>query len=200
MLKPSYQEIKYIIKSKGYKFFNHPYSINITGIRNPNTTNDFSCTLCVAYTDDECNERVEYFPCTTKPGKHWLLNPLNINGTAIIVEDQYPGVFKVGTHNRSRPSKSYKALEQQKPMKYFRDNNKNSIVDYVGKIYTGIFKTNVHRASSSWFSRFVDKWSAGCQVITGPDNWVRFMDLCETSTNRYGNSLTYTLLNKNDFN
>jgi hypothetical protein len=198
-MKPTYQELKSIMADKGYKFFNSAWSVNVIGIRNPESTNKFGCTMCIAYRDDNFQPIVEYFPCTTVPGTHWLLNPLSSNGAAIIMEGQYRGVYKVGIHNRSRPSKSYAALEQVKPMKYFRDNNKNSIVDANGKVYSGIFKTNIHRASSTWVSQFVDKWSAGCQVITGPENWKKFMKICSNSTLRYGNSITYTLLNKNDF-
>lgn len=204
MFTPSYEELKKIMKAKGYAFFESPDSINIIGIRNNNSTNEFDDVICVAWIDSkDSKQKVEYFPCTTKSGKHWLLNPINSSGTAILVEGQYRGAYKIGIHNRSRPSASYEALEQVKPMKYYRDGNKDSKHDYSGKIYEGIYKTNIHRAAESGWSKFVDKWSAGCQVITGVEGgkteWSIFMGLVKMSAEKFGNSFTYTLLNINDF-
>jgi len=159
--------------------------------------------MCVAYYDDKRKAHVHYFDCTTTPGNHWLLNPLNVNGTAIMVPGQYRGLYKIGLHNRSRPSRSYEALEQKGIAKYYRDNNKDNKLDFTSKIYEGNNKTNIHRAASSGWSTFIDKWSAGCQVITGKytentTNWDKFMELCKLSSRRYSNSFTYTLLTTDD--
>ena len=198
MITPTYKEVKNVLINKGFLFFKKPYSINIIGIRNSKTDNQFTCTLCVLYTTDNMEPVIDYYPCTTKPGKHWLLKPLNSKGTAILQEGQYRGLYKIGKHNRSRPSKAYEALEQKGIANYFRDNNKDSKHDYSGQVFKGNFKTNIHRASSSGWSKFVDKWSAGCQVITGKD-WLKFLKICKLSAKRYGNSFTYTLINENDF-
>ena len=201
----SYDDVKSVILKKGYRFFINVDSINIIGVRSNESTNKFSDYICVLWMDSNYNKHIQTFPCTTKPGKHWLLNPLNINGTIILMEGQYLGVYKLGIHNRSRPSRSYEALEQVKPMKYFRDNNKDQVLDYSGKIYEGNFKTNIHRSAKSGWSKFVDKWSAGCQVITGffrnteTTNWERFLTLCKMSERKYGNLFSYTLINEKDF-
>lgn len=209
MIKPTYNEIKNIMISKGYKFFTNHWSINIVGIRTDLSKNTFNDTMCVLFTSPSGRESVFYFKCTTKAGNHWLLNPMRPTGTAIILEGQYLGVYKVGIHNRSRPSRSYEALEQIGDMKYVRDNNKNLIHELSGKgisnAFWGILKTNIHRASISGWSKFVDRWSAGCQVITGIDiesdktSYETFMYLCNKSINIYGNKLSYTLLNSKDF-
>lgn len=190
--------------SKGYRFFTRVESINIVGIRTKDSTNEFSDFICVLYVDGNGREIIETFNATTKAGKHWLLNPLNSKGTAILREGQYLGAYKIGIHNRSRPSRSYEALEQKTSMEYYRDNNKDSLHDLVGPIYEGNYKTNIHRSGKTGWSRFVDKWSAGCQVITGRESngqtsWERFMYLCKLSSKIYGNSFTYTLLNESDF-
>ena len=142
----------------------------------------------------QVKKELSIFPCTTKPGTHWLLKPLNRRGTAILKEGQYRGAYKIGLHGRSRPSRSYEALQQVQPMKYFRDNNKDSKNDYEGKIYEGNFYTNIHRSGKSGWSKFVNKWSAGCQVITGVDNgdteWNNFMELVRMSAEYYGNSFS----------
>lgn len=200
----TYRNVKRVMLQKGYKFFTRIDSINIVGIRVQDSSNEFSDRICVLYIDARGREVIETFRATTKAGKHWLLNPLNSKGTAIVCEGQYLGVYKIGIHNRSRPSRSYEALEQKGIMKYFRDNDRDSEHDYTGPIYEGNYKTNIHRSGKTGWSRFVDKWSAGCQVIAGVESngqtsWERFMYLCKLSAKKYGNSFTYTLLNERDF-
>lgn len=129
-IKPTFSDLKSVIENKGYKFFSKPYSINIVGIRVNKEVNTFDDTMCIAYYDDKMNPHIFYFDCTTTPGTHWLLNPLNSKGTAIMVPDQYRGLYKIGLHNRSKPSRSYEALEQRVPAKYYRDNNKDNVLDF----------------------------------------------------------------------
>lgn len=204
MMKPSFNEVKEIMRTKELVFFSKPMSINIIGIRDNESTNEFNDTMCVLFYDKKNVPRIYHFPCTTKAGSHWLLNPMRKAGTAILKEGQYRGLYKLGVHNRSRPSRSYKALEQKENAQYYRDGNKDSKHNYNGVVYVGNYKTNIHRAGKSGWSKFVDKWSAGCQVITGiyenkQTNWDKFLSLCEESIKLYGNSFTYTLLNRNDF-
>jgi hypothetical protein len=202
----NYRSIKKVMKDKNYAFFTKPLSINIVGVRTNVSNNTFNDTIYVLYIAKNGRETIKAYQCTTKPGRHWLLTPLNSSGTAIIAEGQYRGAYKIGVHNRSKPSKSYKALEQKSNMTYYRDNNKDDKSDFKGNLFTGNFKTNIHRAGESGWSKFVDKWSAGCQVITGQNvldgttNWLSFLGICEKSSEIYGNSFTYTLLNENDFN
>ena len=47
----------------------------------------------------------------------------------------------------------------------YRGNNKDNKVDAGGPIDSGWHGINIHRASSSWQSKQVNKWSAGCQVL-----------------------------------
>ncbi len=197
MFTPSYKKLKEIVESKGYTFFTKPGSINIIGIRTSESTNEFNDTMCLAWIDEKMTEKIEYFPCTTKAGRFYLLAPLTAAGTAILKEGQYKAAYKVGLH------KGYEAMEQINPMSYFRDNNKDAKPDYVGTIVQGNFKTNIHRAAESGWSKFVDNWSAGCQVITGVENGKTefniFMSIVKASAEKYGNSFTYTLVNRNDF-
>lgn len=203
MLTPNFSSIKRTITEKGYKFFSSPMSVNIIGIRRNTSLNTFDDTICLLWYDKDMVPKIEFFPCTTKPGKHWLLNPMSSKGTAILKEGQWLGMYKIGLHNRSRPSRSYECLEQKKEADYFRDNNKDAVHDYSGKTYTGNFKTNIHRANVSGWSKFVDKWSAGCQVITGKEDeeteYNIFMKICKDSAKLFGNSFSYTLLNERDF-
>lgn len=204
MCEVNYKEVRSACDKKNYVFFTGAWSLNIVGIRVSESTNRFDDYMCVLYKDDIGREICETFPCTTKPGEHWLLNPLNKDGTLILKEGQYLKTFKIGKHNRSRPSRMYTALEQVAPMSYVRDNNMDSQHDYDGGFIRGVFKSNIHRAAKSGWSKFVDKWSAGCQVITGwndktnETSYDRFMDLCHVSARRYGDTFSYTLLNIKD--
>ena len=47
-------------------------------------------------------------------------------------------------------------------------------------------------------STYVDKWSAGCQVIASNDNWHAFLDICQTARDKWSNNFTYTLLESTD--
>jgi hypothetical protein len=204
MFTPSFNSIKKVIGEKGYKFFIKPHSINIIGIRVDESLNTFNDTLCVLYYDTDSVQHIFHFPCTTKAGKHWLLNPWTSRGTAILLEGQYRNAYKIGVHNRSRPSRSYTAFEQASNMLYVRDNDRDLVHDYSGISFSALLKTNIHRSSVSGWSKFVDKWSAGCQVVTGKydsntTNWEKLLSLGKKSSTIYGNSFTYTLLNKCDF-
>jgi len=207
MKKFSKQEIVDVMGSKGYVFFDRGrYNLNIIGIRSTNSQSDsFDDEIHVLYKDQHGNEKHEVFPCTTDPGKHWLLNPLNIRGTIILVPGQYRSVYKIGLHNRSRPSKSYKALEQIKPMTYVRDNSKDAKLDlnlYLdsNNYESSIAKTNIHRASQWKETLNVGRYSAGCQVIQSPTKFDRFISLCESQVEwGSGETFTYTLLEEKDF-
>lgn len=197
---PTYKEVKQIMLSKGYKFFTKPFSINIIGIRVSINTNLFDDLLCVLYLDDKGKEYIEIFPCTTDPGEFYLTQPFDGKATKILKEGQYEGVYVIGIHGRTSSS-PYEALEQVKPMLYYMDSNKNKIMD-IGPdtpVVKALVKSNIHHAHEKWTSTQVDKWSACCQVITGPENWERFIELCKKSAKLYGNTFTYTLLNKADF-
>lgn len=205
----SFDSIRKVFEKKRYKFFETgDYNLNIGGIRSSNSkSNSFDDLVFIAY-KVHGQEILEVFPATTDPGKHWLYNPLNAYGTAIMVPDQYTGAYAIGVHGRSGKF-PYKALEQIRPMKYVRDDNVNDILDFSlykdtrkrhDHIFTANIKSNIHRASKWKVVRFVDRYSAGCQVIQKPKDFDEFMRICNTSTNAYGNSFTYTLLEEEDFN
>lgn len=194
------KNIKRIFKEKGYRFFdNGDYNLNIIGIRSDESqSNQFDDYIVVIYKESG-KEKIEIFPATTDPGKPWLLNPMDKNGTAVIVPGQYLGAYTIGIHGRSHASGGYKALEQVKPMTYVRDNNKDSVINFElyndkSKQFSANLKTNIHRASKWSIVRLVETYSAGCQVIQDPKDFDKLMALADKSAKKYGNSFTYTLL------
>jgi hypothetical protein len=191
-------QVEKAVKSKGYKWFeNGDYNLNIVGIRNSSTnneiTNKFDDLLTVSYKIDE----IWYFhqwEATTDPGLHWAENLLNKDGVAILVPGQYSGSHKIDLHQGK-----YSALKQQKPLKVYRDNNKDGKYDMLEEnIKEGIYGINIHRASATGTSTQIDKWSAGCQVIANNQNFDKLMELANKSKDKWGNSFTYTLIESKD--
>lgn len=196
------EQIEAAMASKGYKYFTgngKDYDVNIIGVRNSDTkgrvTNAFDDCVTISYKEDG-EWKFHCFQATTDPGSHWEENLLNKKGVAILKPGQYRGSHKLGLHQGK-----YLALKQQKPVKVYRDNNRDGKYDLLEEnIDEGIFGINIHRATGKAGGKSVrvDKWSAGCQVIAANDDWHVFLDICQSAREVWGNSFTYTLLESKD--
>lgn len=204
------EKIIAVLKAKGYAVFEDDsknYNLNIVGIRSANNVPNAFDDLFTVFWKFKGEWHLRAFPCTTDPGLYWLKNPMQTLGTAIVKEGQYRGVWQIGLHQGK-----YKALCQRKPIIIIRDFDRDGELDFnSGRETTGIYGINGHRANENGKSIFVDKWSAGCQVlqnreIFNPDNQAvkcfefdYLMSLCDKSAAIWGNSFTYTLINEKDF-
>ena len=197
-------QIESTVKSKGYVWFedtnNKGYDVNIVGIRNSDTegrvTNHYDDTMTISYKVDGEWEFYSW-PCTTDPGLYYLDHPANSDGCAILVPNQYRGVYQIDLHGGK-----YEALCQRNgQVQVYRDNNEDDIYDYnADTIQSGYFGINIHRSSAYSTSTYIDKYSAGCQVFANPDNFDDFMIICNKAKNIWGNSFTYTLIESKDIN
>jgi|TARA_R110001592_G_scaffold119939_4_gene323622 hypothetical protein len=196
------QQIKATLDSKGYKWFTSSkgYDVNIVGIRNSQTenriTNRFDDKITLSYKDLNGKWKFHCFDCTTDPGIYWAENLLNPNGVAILKPGQYRGSHKVGLHQGK-----YEALRQKKPLKVYRDGNKDKEYDLLEEnVKEGIYGINIHRATAREHGKStqIDKWSAGCQVIAANDDFKLFMEVCKKAAGIWGNSFTYTLIESKD--
>lgn len=192
-------QIKEAVLSKGYDWFEGgDYNLNIVGVRNSQTegrvTNHYDDNITLSYDVSD----IEKFYCwnnTTDPGEYWIDHPMNKDGTAILVPGQYKGVYKIDKHGGR-----YKALCQRGgKVKVYRDGNLDDVYDYkTDTIAEGYYGINIHRSSAYKTGTYINKYSAGCQVFSDPDDFDDFMEICHKSADLYGNKFTYTLIESKD--
>lgn len=200
-MKYNRNQIVTTVESLGYKYFKSGVlNVNIIGIRNSDTngkvTNKFDDTMTISYVDNDMNWQYFEYNCTTDPGDDHVDNPMMEKGTAILKPGQYPKSHKIRLH-----AGKYTALGQQNKVKVYRDANKDDVYDYNEEtVEEGIFGINIHRATalSGKTSTYVDRWSAGCQVIASNDDWHEFLNICQEARSEWSNNFTYTLITSND--
>lgn len=191
-------DIKKVMRKKGYAYFTKGlYNLNIIGIRKDNNkkiTNKYDDILVVIYQTSKGWTK-DYYNITTEPGDYYMRKQLgNPKGTAILLPSQYRGCWEIGKHNCK-----YTALVQKKPVKVYRDGNKDDIYDMQPEtINNGLFGINIHRSNQGFTRDTVDMYSAGCQVFNDYNDFNKFMATCEEQRKRYGNSFTYTLIDEKD--
>lgn len=184
------EKLRQVLFMRGHRLLMRPFELNIVGVRSKNrVANSFDDTIHVFYLDGNANWQIHSFAATTDPGTHWLQQPLNASGTAILKPAQYLGAYQLGMHRGK-----YLALVQRKPVTVFRDSNRNNVLDMGAKQETGMFGINIHHACEHGTTKAVDAHSAGCQVFANADDFAKFIRLCENQKAKYGNSFTYTLL------
>lgn len=194
------EQYKKVFSEKGYAFFeNGDYNLNIVGIRNDSgDASKFDDFLNVLYKVD--GEWVcDVYPATTEPGTSILRRPIKAvrhKGTAILVPDQYRSTYRIGTHGGKR---SYTALVQRGgKVRVARDNNRDSKPDYHNPEEEGWFGINIHKHWGSDARVNTGGVSAGCQVFQSSKDFYEFMDTCQQSADKWGNSFTYTLIEEKD--
>ena len=195
LIKAESIDVEKILKSKGYAYFDKGnYNVNIVGIRAKERIQDntFNDVLIIEYPYNGRKVRNVYL-ITTDPGLYYLKNPIaGNNGCAILVPGQYRGMWKIGLHRNK-----YAALVQKSPIKIYRDNNKDNVLDFDSKTITeGVYGINLHKAG--WDSIQIDNWSAGCQVFKRSSDFNEAMILFSKASTLHGNSFTYTLLEESD--
>lgn len=189
------EQIEGAVKAKGYAWFEgeKDFDVNIVGVRNSATgqkvTNAFDDHLTVSYKEGGV-WKFHAWPATTDPGKKGVMEYHNAAGVARLVEGQYRGSHTLGLHQGK-----YEALKQQKPVKVYRDADKDLEYDE-NKIQEGIFGINIHKAGAD--STYVENWSEGCQVFKKAADFDSFMAICRKAAGIHGKSFTYTLIESND--
>ena len=166
----TYQELKKLVESKGYTYFDSgEYNLNFVWIRKDMIAdNHFTDDLHIGYKVKGV-EQVTSVKCTTVPGlKKSLLNPVTvegITGTAIIVPEQYRGTWEF--RDTTSEFSNYPYFRQIKPVDYWRDGNRDTILDKVNEQDDRIFGTHWHKMSNVGDKRRVEdfevnNFSLGC--------------------------------------
>lgn len=193
----SREQIEGAVKRKGYAWFEgaKDFDVNIVGIRNSTTgkkvTNVFDDWMTISYKENGV-WKFHIWACTTDPGTKAVKEFSNPNGVARLVPNQYRGSHMIGLHQGK-----YEALRQQKPVKVWRDKNKDMTFDET-ITQEGLFGINIHRSNPKTESQYVENWSEGCQVFKRVKDFNQFMEICNKAKAIHGNSFTYTLLNSSD--
>lgn len=190
-----------IFENKGYAFFEKgDYNLNIIGVRNDSGDaskfDDFIVVLYKVLSEWVC----DIYPITTEPGTSILKRPIKEvrhKGTAILVPDQYRSTYRIDWHGNKQ--RGHMALCQRGgQVRVWRDNNRDTKPDYHGAEEEGWFGINIHKHRGSSARINTGGVSAGCQVFQSSEDFYKFMDICETSSSKWGNSFTYTLLEEQD--
>jgi hypothetical protein len=189
------EQIEETVKSKGYVWFEglKDFDVNIVGVRNSSTgdkvTNLFDDFLTVSYKEGG-EWKFHIWPATTDPGKKGVMEYHNAAGVARLVPGQYRGSHTIGLHQGK-----YEALKQQKPVKVYRDKDKDMQYDE-NIIQEGVFGINIHKAGAD--STYVENWSEGCQVFKKSADFDSFMKIMNKAATIHGKSFTYTLIESKD--
>jgi hypothetical protein len=191
-------KLKSIARKLGYVIYTKPYQLNIWGVRSTETrANEFDDHIHVFYTTGKSKGGMRHweyhvFRATTDPGTYWLKNPMMPQGSAILAQGQYVDAYEIGLHRGK-----YAALVQRKKVSVIRDYNRDSTLDFFnGRLETGLFGINIHRALREGITPYIDKHSAGCQVFENASDFYKLMQLAERHRSLYGNSFTYTLVDE----
>ena len=193
------EQVEAAVKAKGYVWFedaaNKGYDVNVVGIRNSSTgkkvTNVFDDWMTISYKEGGV-WKYHIWACTTDPGTKAVKEFHNPNGVARLVPNQYRGSHIIRLHQGK-----YEALGQDKPVKVWRDKNKDMTFDEA-TIQEGVFGINIHRSNPTTESAYVENWSEGCQVFKRVKDFNEFMTVCRKSKDILGNRFTYTLLESSD--
>ena len=139
---------------------------------------------------------IDVMPCTSNSGVYGLMKYAlwNKKGTAVIKFDEvyYDAFIKSDGLSYRHHNSKVQCLRQVKPMKYYRDFNKNNKIDETGRVYEGNYATNVHPNSykhrKGILSWAIGRWSVGCTVV---NDLTKYWDVLMTKI-QYNEPITYT--------
>jgi hypothetical protein len=202
----NYRDIAALYARKKHVFFSaKPYDLNLFGIRaatTDQTPDRYDDYLGCAWVDENNLQHVQYWPATTDPGKDALINPrfyeAQRNGTAILVPGQYRAAYELGRFGTGHWS--HTALMQVRPVRIYRDNNRDAILDFDTPITEGMYGICIHASVLYGESTAIGLFSAGCQVFRAYSDYRECLRLCQQQiAHGLGNSFTYTLFTEGDF-
>lgn len=192
--------LKDVLEEKNYVFFdgNKALNLNIVGIRSSSRdSTKFDDTMLVVYREEGTKDwLVHSYEITTEPGPSILRKPINPDGTAVLVPDQYRGVYKIDTHGGK--NRHIALCQRNGKVRVYRDTDRDSKPEETNTIQEGMYGINIHRHPGPNEREYVRGASAGCQVFRDSKDFAEFMLLCNHAADIYGNAFTYTLIEEGD--
>lgn len=96
-------------------------------------------------------------------------------GVLVVKTDEwYYDLWKPGYHRGKMA-----ALRQHKPIKYYRDWNKNTRIEEIGELREGMRGINFHTVIYGKYTNFIRKWiggwSVGCQVANNVARYYKLL-------------------------
>lgn len=193
----------------GYAFFEKgEYNVNIHVVRTDNAfDNAFTDILRIIYKEGG-KWKVYESKWTTLAGTKGFggeQNPLTgaqtgtgVSGVAIIIPLQYRRVFKFVDNYWQWLA--YPFFQQIANMQYWRDNNRNGLVDK-GRVFTGNYATNLHRMGNdnqekNWVNSESEWWSQGCNGSPEPQ-FRQILPIVRNAVKIHGGIFSYTMFDKN---
>ena len=153
-LKTATERLKTILENRGYKWLPEQFIFLRCSDKFNNQTSDFTVFIQFGVIQFALES-------STRAGDFYVFNPISyggITGTAVLAEGQYIDTWQ-GSWQTRFGFRSFEFL-QVKPVKIWRDGNKNRQIDK-NVSQTGMFGINIHTAG---WTNIVDRWSAGCIV------------------------------------
>jgi hypothetical protein len=148
------ERLKTILENRGFKWLNEQFIFLRCTDKFNNQTTDYTVFI-------QSGTIAFALESSTRAGDFYVFNPISyggITGTAVLAEGQYIDTWQ-GSWQTRFGFKSFELL-QVKPVKIWRDGNKNRQIDK-NVSQTGLFGINIHTAG---WNNIVDRWSAGCIV------------------------------------
>jgi hypothetical protein len=197
----TYDIIEAAYKKLKFPFYKGNFNLNFGVIRTDITgglcqaEDLFNDLFFVAYMEDG-KPKVHQYVGTIDPGKLALLDPsfeeAKKHGTAIIAEGYHKGCYAVGYHGTG--TWKHLALRQVGNMTYYRDNNRDTIIDMVGK-REGQYFTNHHCASLVKPNRVIGRYSEGCAVAQNCADLQKTVQLVRLQEkHRYGKTVSMAVI------
>lgn len=167
------------MKRHDFKIFTGDGEYNIVAIRGmrpsgtpcENKPNHFDDLLVVFLYQDGVPELVDIWVCTTEPGRHWTMNPMNPGGAARIETPGQYTAWQVGYHQGKANHLALVQTGGSVRVRRDRDKNYSPLGD---RIDTGYFGVNIHHGWNAAYSN-IGRTSAGCTVIPRIDLQQLFM-------------------------
>jgi hypothetical protein len=202
MKKPTIEKIHKVMRKHKMTVFTKPFDVTLGGIRTKdNVANTFNDWLFASYWDDKKVLQHVIVPGTTDAGLTARLKPTNAKGVVIIQHGiQHRGVYRLENPKvvpTERGHKGKEAFRQIKPMKYWRDNDRDNILETGSNEEFTLSFTNGHDMGTKGFQ--VNNWSEGCWGSTEKNmqllyniGWLQF-------NNGLGRVFSFALLYENMF-